>query len=210
MNYLAPPPLERWMKLFSNVRDWINNFDSENLSNNSAPAAHNNSHNTDTADKRLELNKVLCSTKRLDRIKNEIRDINSDPSLDFLYVEQLDDKDLSKCLLCLIGPTDSPYEGGIFNVEIVFPDDYPMNPPLVNFKTKIYHPSIDNAGNICLGILNQWIPAGTLKQIGLIISALLSNPLLEGALRHDISHQYQNDRQSFVLQARAWTEEYAE
>ena len=34
------------------------------------------------------------------------------------------------------GPSDSPYEGGIFHLELFLPEGYPMDPPKVLFKTK--------------------------------------------------------------------------
>ena len=50
----------------------------------------------------------------------------------------------------IAGPEGTPYEGGIFNVELYLPDEYPMVPPRVLFRTKIFHPNIDK-----LGTLNQ-------------------------------------------------------
>lgn len=41
------------------------------------------------------------------------------------------------------GPKDSPFEGGIFKLELFLPEDYPMSAPKVRFITKIYHPNID-------------------------------------------------------------------
>ena len=51
------------------------------------------------------------------------------------------------------GPGQSPYEGGIFKLELFLPDEYPMVPPKIRFLTKIYHPNIDRLGRICMDTL---------------------------------------------------------
>ena len=57
----------------------------------------------------------------------------------------------------IMGPGDSPYQGGVFFLTIKFPTDYPFKPPKVQFNTKIYHPNINASGGICLDILkDQW------------------------------------------------------
>ncbi|KAK6919711.1 Ubiquitin-conjugating enzyme E2 [Dillenia turbinata] len=43
----------------------------------------------------------------------------------------------------ILGPTQSPYEGGVFKLELFLPEEYPMAAPKVRFLTKIYHPNID-------------------------------------------------------------------
>ena len=54
-----------------------------------------------------------------------------------------------------------PYNKGAFKIEINFPAEYPFKPPKISFKTKIYHPNIDEKGQVCLPIISaeNWKPA---------------------------------------------------
>jgi ubiquitin-protein ligase len=40
--------------------------------------------------------------------------------------------------IIMAGPPDTPYEGGIFKLELFLDGEYPMSPPRVRFLTKIY------------------------------------------------------------------------
>ena len=44
----------------------------------------------------------------------------------------------------LHGPVNSPYEGGIFLMEMSFSAYYPFTPPTLVFRTRIYHCNINN------------------------------------------------------------------
>merc|ERR1712178_276172 len=60
----------------------------------------------------------------------------------------------------MAGPTETPYEGGQFALEIFLPEEYPMQPPKILFRSKIYRPNIDKLGRNCLDFLKtNWSPA---------------------------------------------------
>ncbi|XP_061133838.1 ubiquitin-conjugating enzyme E2 L3 isoform X2 [Syngnathus typhle] len=61
----------------------------------------------------------------------------------------------------LIVPDNPPYDKGAFRIEIIFPTEYPFKPPKITFKTKIYHPNIDEKGQVCLPVISaeNWKPA---------------------------------------------------
>ena len=110
----------------------------------------------------------------------------------------------------IVGPTDSPFTGGIFKLEIHFPSDYPFKPPKVLFLTKIYHPNISSNGSICLDILkDQWSPALTITKVLLSICSLLTDPNPKDPLVSEIAQIYMHDRKKYEETARQWTLRYA-
>lgn len=40
------------------------------------------------------------------------------------------------------GPKETPYEGGCFELSINVPEQYPLAPPAVRFRTRIFHPNV--------------------------------------------------------------------
>jgi ubiquitin-conjugating enzyme E2 D/E len=110
----------------------------------------------------------------------------------------------------IIGPTKTPYEGGIFRLKIYFPADYPFKSPKVIFTTKIYHPNINSGGIICLDILKtQWSPALTISKVLLSVCSLLNDPNPNDPLMPEIATQYIQNRAKYEEAARQWTLQFA-
>ncbi|OXB70575.1 UNVERIFIED_CONTAM: hypothetical protein H355_002708 [Colinus virginianus] len=114
----------------------------------------------------------------------------------------------------IIGAADTPYEKGIFNLEIVVPERYPFEPPKIRFLTPIYHPNIDSAGRICLDVLKlppkgAWRPSLNISTLLTSIQLLMAEPNPDDPLMADISSEYKYNKQLFLLNAKEWTEKYA-
>ncbi len=58
----------------------------------------------------------------------------------------------------------SIYEGGVFDLSIYFPSDYPFNPPKIKFTGHTYHPNISNAGLVDMdSMAGSWTAGRTVK-----------------------------------------------
>tara|TARA_B100001769_G_scaffold274121_1_gene271801 strand:- start:603 stop:1052 length:450 start_codon:yes stop_codon:yes gene_type:complete len=142
------------------------------------------------------------------RIKKELEELEHDPPSNCSAGPSGDD--IYNWDATLMGPAGSVYEGGVFQLSIIFPSNYPFKAPKIKFVTRIYHPNINSAGGICLDVLkDQWSPALTISKILLSICSLLDDPNPDDPLVPDIADQYTNNRVIYDMTAREWTAKYA-
>jgi ubiquitin-protein ligase len=111
----------------------------------------------------------------------------------------------------LCGPSDTPYEGGYFKLELKLPETFPFQPPKLMFHTKMYHPNIARYdGSICIDILkDKWSAALKLKSVILSISSLLANPNPDDPLEGDIANQYIISKSSFNNSVKEYVKKYS-
>jgi len=145
----------------------------------------------------------------LRRIARDLKELQEGP-LSNCSAGPVDESNMHVWKANIIGPDDSPYARGIFFLDIEFPLDYPFKPPHIQFVTKVYHPNINATGGICLDILKgQWSPALSIGKVLLSICSLLTDANPRDPLMPEIARQYENDRPTFELTAREWTQKYA-
>ncbi len=107
------------------------------------------------------------------------------------------------------GPPDTPFEGGIFELELYLPAEYPMVPPMVRFLTKVYHPNIDKIGRICLDIIkDKWSPALQINTVVISIQNLLNDPNPDDPLNASVAEHWKSDLKDAHATARSWTAQY--
>ncbi|XP_018428038.1 PREDICTED: ubiquitin-conjugating enzyme E2 T-like [Nanorana parkeri] len=84
----------------------------------------------------------------------------------------------------VVGAAGSPYEGGVFALEIAVPERYPFEP-------------------------GAWRPALSLSSVLTSIQLLMGEPNPEDPLMADIAREYKYHRAAYTATARSWTQKHA-
>ena len=122
----------------------------------------------------------------------------------------------------MLGPQNTPYQGGLWTIKVIFPPDYPSKGAEFRFINKIYHLNVDwknekTLGHICLSSLNEWATTGKVKakpcygvkQALFDIFCLFYNQGIESPYEEAIAAQYRDNRPQFDALAKEWTAKYA-
>jgi len=149
----------------------------------------------------------MAATRRLNKELNDIR--SSDQNIFRSFIVDESNMLHWTAILC---PDTAPYNKGGFKIDIVFPDEYPFKPPKIEFKTKIYHPNVDEKGQVCLPLISpeNWKPATKSKEVLQALEALISSPDTEHFLRADLGEEYINDIETFMKSAEDFTKKHAD
>ncbi|ESP01503.1 hypothetical protein LOTGIDRAFT_225382 [Lottia gigantea] len=122
-------------------------------------------------------------------LRKQLKELNKHPVEGF-SAGLIDDDDLYKWEVVILGPGDTIYEGGVFKAELTFPKEYPHRPPKMKFVTEMFHPNIGPDGSVCISILHEpgddkygyekaserWLPVHTVETILLSVISMLADP----------------------------------
>ncbi|XP_010513140.1 PREDICTED: ubiquitin-conjugating enzyme E2-16 kDa-like [Camelina sativa] len=143
-------------------------------------------------------------------IRTDLKYLNRDLSPNVTAVTV--DDDIFRWEATLIGPVNTPYEGGVFKLRLSFPPDYARSPPKVVLITRICHPNVSDRGGIYLKVLRTdcWIPL----PIVMLFKGLVEK-LIEPEVNNEeqtieyLANLYKFDRRRFEAMAREMTNQYA-
>ncbi|XP_064467371.1 NEDD8-conjugating enzyme UBE2F-like [Ornithodoros turicata] len=130
---------------------------------------------------------------------------------------KFDDPDVLHRFELIIMPEEGYWQGGRFVFPVEVPEDYNMVPPKVKCQTRLWHPNINEEGNVCLSLLRQnsidgmgWAPTRTLKEIVWGLNSLFTDLLnFDDPLDNEAAEHYQRDKESFKAKVKDYVQKYA-
>lgn len=121
------------------------------------------------------------------RILAELKTVGTGDAGDAVHIFPAPDS-LNFWRVLIEGPAQSPFEDGVFALNVVIPENYPFSPPCITFETPVYHCNVNDSGKICLDILqHMWSPALSVPKCLQAIRAMLKDPDTDNALRQWIA-----------------------
>ncbi|KAJ8321026.1 hypothetical protein KUTeg_002613 [Tegillarca granosa] len=116
-----------------------------------------------------------------------------------------------------ITPDEGFWYGGKYRFIVNVPEDYNIVPPVVVCKTRIWHPNINEDGEVCLSLLRQssydslgWAPTRKLKDVIWGLNSLFSDLLnFDDPLNVDAADHYARNKESFKAKVKEYIQMYS-
>lgn len=143
-------------------------------------------------------------------LMKQLKDLKKNPVEGF-SAGLKDDSDPFRWEVMIMGPPDTPYEGGFFQAEMTFPKNYPNMPPTLRFTSEFWHPNVYNDGTVCISILHapgedsygyesaseRWLPIHTVESILVSVISMISSPNDESPANIDAAKERRDDPSAY-------------
>ncbi|KAL4660589.1 ubiquitin-conjugating enzyme E2 G1 isoform X1 [Arapaima gigas] len=160
----------------------------------------------------VEDRKAMTEPQSVLLLRRQLAELNKNPVEGF-SAGLIDDNDLYRWEVLIIGPPDTLYEGGVFKAHLTFPKDYPLRPPKMKFITEIWHPNVDKNGDVCISILHEpgedkygyekpeerWLPIHTVETIMISVISMLADPNGDSPANVDAAKEWREDRNASLF-----------
>ena len=154
----------------------------------------------------------------MQRIKKEYQELRDNPIIHIGVWSSLpNDNNLFEWIITIIGASDSSYSGGLFDLKVIFPENYPNRAPEVCFITPIYHPNVNPysskycpLGHISISSINNFRPNTPMREIICDIFFVINyyaNPL--NCYDMNIGYEMKENRKLYEEKVRYFTKKYA-
>ena len=112
-------------------------------------------------------------------------------------------------------PNDTPFKGGLFQLSIKFPKNFPIGGPMVIFDTPIYHMNInpiqgEKPLRYCsISTVNFWTPDTSIEDLLNSIFGLFYVANEEGAYGLDYKDEYRNRNELYHKKVKYFTKKFS-
>ena len=105
-------------------------------------------------------------------------------------------------------PDNSPYVSTFLIFTVVFPPDYPKNPPQFHFETPVLHPNVSSDCRVCHYLLQKQLYSQELSMTEIIrqVFVLLALPILKDGADTVRADAYERNSKAFEDEARKRSE----
>ncbi|KAI0248424.1 ubiquitin-conjugating enzyme/RWD-like protein [Lactifluus subvellereus] len=142
------------------------------------------------------------------RLLRELKELRTSPPEGIRV--QLSEESVLDVVGIIEGPEGTPYQRGYFRVKFEFTEEFPASPPRCWFTTKIFHPNVSSAGEICVNTLKKdWKPSYGIGHILVTIKCLLIYPNPDSALDEEAGKLLQENYESYCERAKLITSVHA-
>lgn len=143
-------------------------------------------------------------------MKRQLKELAKSP-VDGFSAGLVDEANVYEWEVCVMGPSGTPFEGGLFRARLSFPRAYPQRPPTLRFTTDIWHPNVYPDGTVCISILHEpgddqygyeraeerWLPVHTVESIMLSVISMLASPNPDSPANVEAAREYRDAYANF-------------